>query len=213
MRIPALPRFVRRFAGDRRGATIIEFAAVAPVMGIVLLGGFDVAHTLYMKSVLEGVVQKAARDSALEGSQTTTKQDTLDAKVTAQVHLLNKNAVIAFSRRFYRTYTEVSVKEPEDWDDNNNNGTCDPPAGLTPGEPYWDANHNGKWDKDGGNAGQGGAKDATLYTVTVSYPRLFPLYSVVPGLSSTTTVSAATVLRNQPYADQGSYAAAVEKNC
>lgn len=213
MRIPALPSFARRLVDDRRGATIVEFAAVAPVMGILLLGGFDVAHTLYMKAVLEGVVQKAARDSALESSQTTARQDTLDARVTAQVLLLNKHADVKFSRRFYRTYTEVQAKEPEDWDDNNNNGTCDPAAGLTPGEPYEDANNNGKWDKDGGNGGQGGAKDATLYTVTVSYKRLFPLYTVIPGLSETTEVSAATVLRNQPYADQGQYGEPVERNC
>ncbi|OYX46938.1 MAG: hypothetical protein B7Y97_13125, partial [Sphingomonas sp. 32-66-10] len=43
---------LRRFAPgalrrDESGATIVEFAMVAPVLGLVLLGAFDVAHTLY----------------------------------------------------------------------------------------------------------------------------------------------------------------------
>ncbi|MGE4411843.1 MAG: TadE/TadG family type IV pilus assembly protein, partial [Sphingobium sp.] len=68
MRIPASLHRIRR---DERAATLIEFAFVAPVLCILLLGAFDVGHTLYMTSVLQGVVQKAARDSGLETSTET----------------------------------------------------------------------------------------------------------------------------------------------
>jgi len=90
--------------------------------------------------------------------------------------------------------------------DTNGNGECDA------GEPYEDVNRNNVWDRDGANAGQGGAKDATLYTVTMSYPRFFPVYKLVGG-SDTTRISASTVLRNQPYGEQGTYGTPQVRNC
>ncbi len=202
---------LRRFAPgalrrDESGATIVEFAVVAPVLGMVLLGAFDVAHTLYTRAALQGVVQKTARDSTLESASEASAQTALDDKVRAQVRALANNATITINRRFYRTFSEASAARAETWTDTNNNGVCDG------SEPYQDANRNNSWDRDGGNAGQGGAKDATLYTVTASYPRMFPLYNLVGG-SRTTTITASTVLRNQPYGDQGSYGSSQVRNC
>lgn len=191
---------------DESGATVVEFAMVAPVLGLVLLGAFDVAHTLYTRAALQGVVQKTARDSTLESGSDATTQAALDNKVKAQAKALANNATITISRRFYRTFSEAAAARAETWTDTNSNGTCDA------GEPYEDANRNNTWDRDGGNAGQGGAKDATLYTVTATYPRIFPLYNLVGG-SRTTTITASTVLRNQPYGDQGSYGTMEVRNC
>ena len=92
------------------------------------------------------------------------------------------------------------------YSDTNSNGRCDA------NEPYEDANRNSTWDADGGNAGQGGAKDATLYTVTISYPKIMPVTRLIGG-SATTTLTAQTVLRNQPFGDQDVYAAPVVRNC
>lgn len=191
---------------DEAGVTVIEFAIVAPVLGVLLLGAFDVGHTLYTRAALEGIVQKTARDSALESGSGSSAQNALDEKVRAQVRALANNANVTFTRRFYRTFTQAAAARAETWTDTNENGTCDG------SEPYEDANRNSNWDSDGGDEGQGGAKDATLYTVSVSYPRLFPFYNVAGG-SRTTQITASTVLRNQPYADQGAYAAPQVRNC
>lgn len=202
---------LRRFAPgalarDESGATIVEFAMVAPVLGFVLLGAFDVAHTLYTRAALQGVVQKTARDSTLESGLEAGAQSALDEKVKAQAKALANNATVTITRRFYRTFSDAAAASAETWTDTNSNGSCDA------GEPYEDANFNNVWDKDGGNAGQGGAKDATLYTVEVSYPRMFPFYNLVGG-SRTTRIAASTVLRNQPYGDQGAYGTPVVRNC
>ncbi|MCP3731782.1 pilus assembly protein [Sphingomonas sp. MG17] len=193
-------------ARDEAGVTIVEFAMVAPVLCLVLLGAFDVSHTLYTRAALQGIVQKTARDSTLESGAITTQQTALDNKVKDQVRALANNATIDITRRYYRTFAEASAARAEVYSDTNSNGTCDN------GEPYEDANRNSSWDKDGANSGQGGAKDATLYTVTMSYPRFFPIYNLVGG-SNTTKVTASTVLRNQPYSDQGTYAAMQVRNC
>ncbi len=207
-----LQRFLDRFSRDERGAAIVEFGFVAPVLVLTLLGAFDVAHTLYMRSVLQGVVQKVGRDSSLEGNDDASAQTAIDNKVRAQVRALANNATITITRRFYKTFSTAAAAQAETWTDTNSNGTCDGPIGGTPGEPYQDANNNSTWDRDGGNSGQGGAKDATLYTVTVSYRRMFPLYNLI-NVGNTTTVKAATILKNQPYDDQATYGAPVARNC
>ncbi|NYT39978.1 pilus assembly protein [Sphingomonas sp. R-74633] len=195
--------------GDARGATIVEFAMIAPVMGILLLGAFDVAHTLYMRAVLQGIVQKVGRDSSLETGLDAATQAVLDAKVTAQARALSNNATVTITRKWYRTFSNAAAAKFEPFTDTNGNGTCDGPSGSTPGEPYEDNNNNGHWDATGGNLGSGGAKDAMVYTVNVTYPRMFPVYRIIGGGTST-TVTATTVLRNQPYGDQG---AGTERNC
>jgi Flp pilus assembly protein TadG len=207
MMVRDLPRGpIAALVRDRRGSTIIEFAIIAPVMGLLLLGAFDTAHSLYMRSVLQGIVQKVARDSALESGTDTDQQTLLDDKVRASVRAIANNATVTITRRFYRTFSDAAAAQAEAFTDTNHDGTCDQ------GEPYQDENLNNVWDSDGGDAGQGTAKDRTVYTVSLSYPRFFPLYKVIGG-SNTTRISAATVLENQPYGDQAAYAAPVVKNC
>src|SRR5690606_15971856 len=127
-------RFLRRLRRDTRGATVVEFAIVAPVMGMVLLGAFDVAHTLYMRGVLQGVLQKVARDSTLEDSTNANVQTTLDNKIKAQVAAIANNGTVAISRRYYRTFATAAAARAETFTDSSagvfRNGVCDN------GEPY-----------------------------------------------------------------------------
>lgn len=203
---------LRAILRDRRGGAAIEFSIVAPVLCLLLVAAFDTAHTLYARATLQGIVQKAARDATLESASDTASQAALDDKVKAQVRALANNATFLATRRYYRTFQTAAAAQAESWTDTNGNGKCDGPHGATPGEPYIDANNNGAWDKDGGNSGQGGAKDRTVYTVTITYPRMFPLWKFI-GVSSTTKLTASTVLINQPYADQGSYGTPTSRNC
>ncbi|MBJ6123478.1 TadE/TadG family type IV pilus assembly protein [Sphingomonas mollis] len=197
-----MTRDVRDIAHETRGATILEFGIVAPVMCLLLVGGFDIAHTQYMRAVLQGIVQKTARDSGLEGASTAA----IDNQVRTQVLAINMQAKIDFTRRYYRTFTDAVSKTPEPWNDTNGNGVCDK------SEQYQDNNNNMVWDNDGGDQGQGGAKDRVVYTATVKYPRILPLDKFV-GASDTVQISASTVLMNQPYGDQSTYGAPTPRNC
>lgn len=188
-------RFLRVVRGDARGVALVEFALVAPVLALFLVGAFDIAHTQYMTAVLRGIVQKTGRDSGLEDATTTARQAAIDAKVSEQVRQLYNTADIDFKRRSFATYAKAAAQIPEDYTDTNHNLTCDA------GEPYSDANNNGVWDKDGGTGSQGGAKDRVIYTVTVSYDAILPLPKFIGG-SARRVVTATTVLQNQPYSDQ-----------
>ena len=53
---------------DRRGVTVVEFALVAPVMLLMIMGLGELAYEGYVESVLTGAVQKAGRDSTIQGA-------------------------------------------------------------------------------------------------------------------------------------------------
>lgn len=200
------PEWPRRLASDENGISVVEFALISPVFFTLLLGTLDMGHTLYMQSVLQGVLQKAARDSTLESASAAAQQTIINAEVDQQVKRLAANADIEITRRYFRDFTTASQAKAETFTDANSNGTCDN------GEAYEDANNNSVWDADGGNAGQGGAKDSVVLTAKVSYPRMFPLHGLI-GLPTTTTIQAMTVLANQPYGEQAQYAPPVTRSC
>lgn len=193
-------RTPRALLRDTAGVTVVEFALIAPVLLVLLMGIYDVGYQLYASSVLQGALQKAGRDSTIEGAATATS--TIDQRVTDQIRMVVPNATLAYTRKAYATFSNVA--KPEDFTDVNSNGSCDK------GEPYEDVNSNNKWDTDRGKDGQGGAKDAVLYTVTMSYPRPLAIAPMI-GLGKTITVKTETVLRNQPFGTQD--LSKVNRNC
>lgn len=185
--------FIRRARQDKRGVTAVEFGLIAPTFLILLLGVFDLGYTVYARAILDGAVQKAGRDSALETGTNATA--TLDAKVKENLGPIAGNATFEYIRTNYRDFAKVGL--PEDFSDDNDNAVRDA------GECFTDENANGLWDDDLGKDGIGGARDVVLYTVRMTYPRKFPLYGLI-GLDADTSIASATVLRNQPYGDQAS---------
>jgi Flp pilus assembly protein TadG len=182
---------LRLLACDTGGMAVTEFGVIAPVFLMLLLGIYDIGHEIYVQSVLQGAVQAAPRDAGLESGAA--DRAAIDAFVEKQVGPIAPGASYTFSRSNYSTFSDVG--RPEDFVDANNNGQYDN------GECFIDENGNGQWDDDVGAAGLGGADDVVLYTVTVSYPRLFPLWALI-GLNRDTTASAKTTLRNQPFGNQ-----------
>lgn len=193
-------RRLLNLARDRRGSTVTEFAIIAPVMVMLLMGLSDLAYQVYAQSIVNGAMQKAGRDSAIQGGGNNTAA--IDAKVSDMIKKIAKNATFIFTRKNYDTF---STAKPEPFTDTNNNGLRDT------GECYTDINGNSQWDADPGSDGQGGANDVTLYSVQVAYPRLFPVAGLF-GWPTTNTINASTLLKNQPYATQ-QVAATPEQVC
>ena len=177
---------------DEQGIAAVEFAVVAPVFLVMLMGGLDLGHTLYIQSVMNGEIQKAARDASLEDGGETLVQAALDAKVRSALLNLHRGATITIDRQAYSNFSQAQAQQPED---ANGNGICET------GENWIDRNFNGVYDATGGSQGQGGAQDVVVYSVNMTYDRLFPVTTLI-GLPKTTSVSAKTVLANQPFGDQ-----------
>ena len=186
-------------ARDESGATIVEFALIAPTLLLMLIGMFDISYNIYSTTLLQGSVQKAARSSTLEGAS----DQAIDARVRSVVRDLVPDAKIAFARRSYAQYSDVG--RAEDFEDIDGNGRCND------GEAFEDANGNAYWDDERGADGMGGARDAVLYTVDVEYPRASPLAAMV-GISPVHRTRATTILRNQPF-DGGQATQPITRYC
>lgn len=196
---------------DERGVAAVEFALIAPVFLFMMLGAFDIGHTVYMRAVLDGAVQKAARDSALETGAGSFAN--IDNNVRAIVRSLSANAVVTFDRQNYANFSSVDQAERL-LTDRNRDGICNN------NETYEDANGNFQWDADVGRQGIGGPQDVVQYTVTVTYPAIFPLGSysrngfandggtrkdtsfTFAGISPQRSLTSVAILRNQPFGEQ-----------
>lgn len=185
-------RLLRALRHDREGVTAVEFGLISPVLFMMLLGLFDVAHGVYTTSMVNGAMQSAARNMTIEGALL--READVDQRVIADVRaVVPTNATVTLRKLKYFDFNDVG--RPEDWTDTNNDGICNN------NEPFVDVNGNNRWDSNRGANGIGGARDVVLYTATVSYPRLFPIYRFI-GLSQNASIQGSTVLRNQPFDEQ-----------
>lgn len=196
------PALLRRLRGDSKGVTLVEFAFVGPVLILMIMGLFDIAHTQYTSSVLHGAMQKAGRDLTLENALS--RQSQIDARVIEQVRSVMPNGAIVTLEKFSH-FDFSDVNQPEEFTDQNGDNQCNN------SEPYVDTNDNARWDADRGKGGIGGARDVVLYEATVTYPRMFPMFGLA-GLPTNVSIKAATILRNQPFDEQNDRVTTV-RNC
>ncbi len=182
---------LRRIGGDRRGATVVEFALIA-LPAIAIMGGlFDLGYRQYVATQVQDALDRAARRVTI-GTGTTAAQ--LTAMVGDSVKAISRDAVVVVVPTSYGKFQQVAKPEPITTDT--------PPLGqYNAGDCFRDINGNGVWDADGARAGTGGSDDVVLYTATVTYPEIIPM-SRLMGWSPVTTLTATTMLKNQPYASQ-----------
>jgi hypothetical protein len=196
------------------GTSVTEFGLIAPALIVMLMGTFDAGHAYYVRSVLNGALQEAGRDSSLQSAADTSQTENIDNKVRQIMQTIAPGAAVTPKRRYYKTFSEAAAAEAEDWTDSDPdgpgpqvpNGKCDL------GEPYVDENSNDVWDSDGGNDGQGGAKDIVILQVEVKYDRIFPVYKLL-GFDDEIVIVSDTILANQPYKKQQQYQTPTVKNC
>ncbi|MEQ1542566.1 MAG: TadE/TadG family type IV pilus assembly protein [Novosphingobium sp.] len=189
------PRHLRplgRLVADRDGVTALEFALIAPTFMFMMIGSLDLGQMAYGSVLLNGAVEKAARDSTLETANTSAA----DTMVKGMVSPILPNANFTSTRTSYFDF--VDVGRPERWNDGNADGTCNN------SEAYVDENINGHWDNDIGLDGNGGANDVIVYKVTVKYKALIQI-PLIPTAWYNRTLSATTVKKNQPFAYQEGY--------
>jgi Flp pilus assembly pilin Flp len=183
MRLPLLA--LRR---DARGATIVEFAMILPALCILLLAIFELGYRSYAASVLQGALHEAARMATVGG----VTQSQIDARVQSRLSNFNSQGTITISTSSYYDFAGVSMPERITSDTT-------PIGSYNAGDCFEDANGNGSYDLDRGRGGTGGSDDIVRYQVSMTFQRIVPIYRFL-GWGNTETITANTVLRNQPYA-------------
>lgn len=191
-----------------RGATIVEFGIVAPVVLFAIICSFDVGHGYFVKAILDGATENAARLSSMESAATVEAQREIDNRLRQTVVAIAPTATIEPKRRHYRTFAASQNATPEIVNETAGrmNRNCDE------GETFIDSNGNGVWDADGGSEGQGGPKDVAVLTYDVKYPRLFPM-GILFGLSPNVELKSTSILANQPYGEQAPAGTGGTRHC
>jgi Flp pilus assembly protein TadG len=181
------PRSLRALARNARGATIVEFALILPVMCALLLGVVDLGYRSYVTSIIQGALHEAARMATVGN----VPMSAIDAHVRARLRAFSGNATITTQTRSYADFGGVRTPEKITQD-------TVPVGSYNQGDCYEDANRNGQFDLDRGRSGLGGAEDVVHFEVTMSYPRIVPVGGFF-GWSDDVTIVQNTVLRNQPW--------------
>lgn len=177
---------------DAAGVTIVEFAIVAPVFLLMLMGMLDAGQMIYGKTVLSGAVEAAARSSSLENGDTAAA----DALVKDRVKHVLPGVTIVSTRTSYYDFADIG--RSEQWNDADGDGTCDD------GEAFTDENADGDWDRDIGVAGNGAANDVVMYSVQATYSPVFQI-PFMPAMWNARTLNSTAIRKNQPYATQQTY--------
>lgn len=86
---------MRGFAGDRTGATALEFAMVAPVLIAMVIGVFNLGYALYCGAAVRHAIQQSSRALMFDpGISAATLKATVTGKLT-QVPVENLQIAIA----------------------------------------------------------------------------------------------------------------------
>lgn len=182
---------------DAKGATIVEFALIVPVMSVLLLGTLDLGYRSYVNSVMQGALHEAARMGTVGGVTTAA----IETRVRDRLQAFSRNATITVTTRSYYDFTGVKTPETITQD-------TAPIGSYNAGDCFQDYNGNGVYDLDRGRTGMGGAEDVIHFEVTMTYPHIVPVGKLL-GWPGNVTVTQNTVLRNQPYAGRTNSSAVI----
>lgn len=184
-------RLVRRLSGNSKGATIIEFALLAPCLLVVLFGMLDLGLRVYVAVQLAGALEQAARQVTVMSASSNAAITDL---VRKRIQLIIPRASVVVTPVSYYDFVHVGKPEPITTD-------IAPVGKYNKGDCFQDLNGDGSWSSNSGATGTGGSEDVVYYKATVTYPNLLPLGSLL-GRPPTTTLNDTTMMRNQPYASQ-----------
>ena len=192
--------FLGKLARDEQGATIVEFGLLAIPLFVMILGGIDLGYQNYVRSLMQGALNDAARLAAVEDPDINIEGDTPEEKVENLVRdiagTVALDATITVTSQSYFDFSEIGNPEAL-MTDVNGNGAFD----EEDGDCWEDSNGNGEFDTDAGRDGIGGSDDVVFYTANVQMPRLLPLDKFI-NVPSTIDMSLETAIRNQPYGTQ-----------
>lgn len=184
------PRY-QRFLRNEHGITALEFAMVAPVFMLLVMGVVEMSLIMFTSVALESATNNTARlgKTGYVASNKTRQQTILDNVKAKTAGLLNPND-IQVSTEVYSNFDKVGQPEP-----------CispvNPPCTGTAGINFVDVNGNGTWDQDMAQSGQGNAGDVVVYTVSYRWQIMTPMVGSIIG--NPFTISARSVVRNEPF--------------
>lgn len=183
----------RRLAGDARGLAAVEFALIAPVMLLIIMGTIEFGYVSSARSALEAAVIHGARQIAASDCPAQRETILRNTVTNAMAHVASADGAAPQieSKAYAGQFGDVG--EPEPFNDLNSNQRWDTD------EPFTDVNGNARWDADMGVSGSvGGAGQVVSYTATFNVRSLVPYVARLYSEHDYHPIRATTVVRNEP---------------
>lgn len=176
-----------------RGATIVEFAIVAPVLFLLIMGILEFGLIFFTTTVLEGATNVGARIGKTGYTAAGSREDYIRSEIVRLSGGYLDPDLIDIRILSYDAFDNVSQPEPCLTD------KCRDSDGA-PGVDYVDVNGNSSWDSDMGVAGAGAAGAVVLYRVTYPWKLVTPLFSTMIGdHRGNFDITAIATVRNEPF--------------
>lgn len=181
----------RALLRNQQGITALEFAVIAPVFLVIVMGVIELSMIMYANTILEAATNSTARfgKTGFDPSGTTREQAIIDSIHTRSAGLLDTSRINMVTK-VYADFSKIGQPEPC----LNPNR---PPCNGTPGVNFADVNGNGTWDSDMGAAGLGNGGDVVVYTVNYPWRVMTPIVSSIIG--QTINITVRSVVRNEPF--------------
>lgn len=184
------------------GVSTVEFALLFVPFLVLLLGGLDLGHHLYVRGVAQGALDDVSRRASVESATVMAGTDPLNVQIEnaikEQVDPVAPDATYDISQNSYYDFAGVGKPEPIIVDHNS-----DGAYSASDEDCFADTNGNGRYDTNSRKSGIGGADDIAFYEVRIRMKRLFPIAEFV-GFSPDLDFTIKTAVRNQPYAERAS---------
>ncbi len=187
-----LIRFLRRLRDGEDGSPAAEFAFVAPILFLMVIGTIEFGMIMFVTILMESGLRDAARYGI------TNNEFGGMNRMERIVRIINDRTMglVDISQAdlqvlVYPAFDQIG--NGEDFVDGNGNGTYDA------GETFADANGNGVWDSDIGQAGSGASGQVVLYRINYDWTLMTPLAGQVIGNDGKFTLNASIAVRNEPW--------------
>ncbi|MCH2546672.1 MAG: pilus assembly protein [Alphaproteobacteria bacterium] len=192
-------RTISEITENNDGATIIEFAIVAPVFILLLFGIIEFSVIMYAKSTMEGATSITSRLGKTGYTEEgITRQEMLTQLLVDRAGGLMDPEEIEITTLIYENFADIGQPEPLSIDINGNQQ-----YDASDGDAYQDINGNGQWDEDMGEAGLGGAGDIVVYKIHYPWQVKTPvMQNILENENGYFPLNTSIVVRNEPYGAQ-----------
>ena len=192
VKMKRLYRHLKRLHGNEDGSPAVEFAFIAPLLALMVIGTIELGMILFATILMESGLRDAAR-YGITGNEVAgmSRLERIVEIVADRTIGLIDMEVADVQVLVYPGFNRIG--DGEDYVDGNDNGAYDA------GETFTDENGNGLWDEDIGVAGAGDTGDVVIYRMTYDWNLLTPLAGTVIGSGGIFQLKASIAVRNEPW--------------
>lgn len=183
--------FRRRFQRDDAGSPAIEFALIAPLIILTMVGVVEFGMIMFVDLSMENALRAASRWGVTgQDPGESTRDEYIVTLINNKLMAVLDPSVTNVELKSYPTFSDIGKAE---YDDENSNGKWDE------GEAFKDCNGNGEKDADRGAKGAGEAGEAVLYHIDYDWPLLTPMFATIFGEEGVHHIEANIAVRNEPW--------------